>query len=105
MPAAPAALAIAPAIDLGKINPFVADPSITEIECNAGKAVTIKKEGKEEETTLTLNEREVRDVIEKFSLATKIPLDSMFKALYENLTINAIISDIIGSRILITKIQ
>ena len=105
LPAAPAAPAIAQAIDLGKINPFVADHSITEIECNAGKAVTIKKEGKEEETTLTLNEREVRGMIEKFSQATKIPLDSMFKALYENLTINAIISDIIGSRLLITKIQ
>ena len=74
------------------------------IECANGN-IRIKRNGEFEQTTIILNEQEVRDLIKKFSEMTKMPIsDNIFRATINNFAITAIISDKIGSRFLITKL-
>ncbi len=77
---------------------------IKVIECANGN-IRVKRNGEFEQTTIFLNESEVKDLIKKFSEMTKMPIsDNIFRATINNFTITAIVSDKIGSRFLITKI-
>jgi len=77
---------------------------IKVIECANGN-IRVKRNGEFEQTTLFLNESEVKDLIKKFSEMTKMPIsDNIFRATINNFAITAIVSDKIGSRFLITKI-
>ena len=77
---------------------------IKVIECANGN-VRVKRNGEFEQTTIFLNESEVKDLIKKFSEMTKMPIsDNIFRATINNFSITAIVSDKIGSRFLITKL-
>ena len=57
-------------------------------------------------TPVTLTEQEIRNVIESFSRETKIPLiEGILKTAYENLLITAIVSEYVGGRFIIQKIN
>jgi hypothetical protein len=102
----PAALAAAaaPAIDLGKLNQFVADASVSSIQCEAGKKVLVKKDAQTTETDIVLSAAEIDETIKKFAAAAKAEITApIFKATAGNLAISAIISPLIGSRFLISK--
>ncbi len=77
---------------------------IKVIECANG-TIRVKRNGEFEQTTIFLNESEVKDLIKKFSEMTKMPIsDNIFRATINNFAITAIVSDKIGSRFLIAKL-
>lgn len=86
-----------------RIDPLLAQ-DIKIMECANGN-IRIKRNGEFEQTTIFLDEQEVKDLIKKFSEMTKMPIsDNIFRATLNNLSITAIVSDKIGSRFFITKI-
>lgn len=102
----PQPMPIPAGFDLGKINQLVFDPRVTIIECpGPGKLVSVRVYGKSNVTKITLSSEEITRVIETFSRQAKIPVISgLFKAAVGNTIITAVISDIVGSRFVITKI-
>ncbi len=94
-------------IDLGKLNFLIVDPWVQTIECHGSdKNVTVRKGGRTLMTPITLTDQEIRRVIESFSRETKIPLiEGILKTAYENLLITAIVSEYVGGRFIIQKIN
>lgn len=91
--------------DYGKLNTFIRNPSISSIECpGPGKQITIIKEGQKQLTNISLNPKEIKDLLEEIAANAHVPLiDGVFKAAVDNFIINAVISEQIGSRFLIKK--
>jgi hypothetical protein len=94
-------------IDLDKLNSLVNDPKIREIECEApDKPVVVYGNMGRMPTGVTLSNNEIEDIIQRFSKASKIPVDvGIYKVVVGNLIFSAIISDVIPSRFLITKMR
>lgn len=94
-------------IDLGKINFFLKDLNSSQIECpGPDKFLLVKGFNMQKTTNLSLSNDEINEIIRRFSEATKMPIiEGVFKAALGNLTITAVISDIAGSRFIITKHQ
>ena len=93
-------------IDLGKLNPLAKDPLVKSIECN-GPNQNIIVEGTmgRKKTQITLNRREIDEVIDKFSKAAKIPVyEGVFRVAVGKFIFSAIISEIISSKFIIRKI-
>lgn len=97
--------AVAPTIDLGKLNTFIQDATVMMIQCDgANLPIKIKKEGKLQETVVTLSEDEIKLIIKKFADRTNQPiLEPIFKTQLGNLTITAVISAYAGSKFVISK--
>lgn len=93
-------------IDLGKLNFLASDPRVAVIECQGSeKPVLVRIAGQTQTTKISLNKEEIKKIVEKFSEESKIPIiPGLFKAAVGNLIITAVISDLIGSRFIITKI-
>jgi len=91
--------------DLNKINPFIDDPTITSIECpGPGKFILIKKSEQDIVTKVSLNEKEINEIIQEFIEMSNTPVESeIVTAQFGNLMLTAIKSDIIGSRFIIEK--
>jgi len=92
--------------NLDKLDFLVKDPRVTTIECpGPGKLVLARASGTTTITRVSLTQEEITAMIEKFSRESKIPVISgLFKAAVGNLVITAVISDVVGSRFMITKI-
>jgi hypothetical protein len=91
--------------DYGKITPLLNDASVSTIEClGAGKPVMIIRAGQKQLTKIILNTVEIKEILDKVSEAVHIPLlEGVFRAAVDNFSINAVISDMIGSRFVIKK--
>lgn len=95
-------------LDLEKLNPLVTDPTVISIECSGPDThLSVKRiKGETRITNIKLTKQEIDKIIKTFSRATKVPTDEgIFKAVVGKLIISAIVSDIIGSNFLITKIN
>jgi hypothetical protein len=94
-------------IDLDKLNPFVNDPQVREIECEApNKPIIVYGGMGKMPTGVMLSNNEIEDTIERFSSASKIPIDvGVYKVVVGNLIFSAIVSDVVPSRFLITKMK
>ncbi len=92
-------------LNLGKLNIFLMDKAVTEIECpGPNEFIRVKKGGRINLTKVTLSQKEISEIIESFSEKARIPLiKGVFKASVENLTIVAVISEFVGSRFIIYK--
>ncbi len=92
-------------IDLGELNPLIQNPSITTIECNGpGKKIRVIASGIQT-TEIALTREEIDEVINRFSKATKIPVtEGIYRVIYGNLKLTAIISKVTGSKFIIKKI-
>jgi hypothetical protein len=90
---------------LGNLDPLILDNTITNIECpGPGKFLLVRSFGSASITKINLNEKEIREIIEKFSQYAKIPLiGGLFKAAVGNLVMTAVVSDFVGSRFIINK--
>jgi len=93
-------------ISFGKIAPLILDPKIKSIICNgANKPLKIKEtlNPAPTETNILLSEDEIKQVIRTFSEKSNAPMSNIFRARIDNIGIEAIISDLMGSRFIITK--
>ncbi|MBU3907040.1 MAG: hypothetical protein KKA64_02195 [Nanoarchaeota archaeon] len=92
-------------LDLGKLNSFVKDPTLTDIECEgAGKNILVKRMNNTRQTQVILSKEEIDNIIQRFSQEAKIPVETgIFKVAVGSLVMSAIISDIIGSKFIISK--
>ncbi len=91
--------------DYGKIVPLLNDPSVSTIECQGtGKPIMIIRAGQRQTTRIVLNAEDIKNILKKVSDAAHIPLlEGVFRAAVDNFSINAVISEIIGSRFVIKK--
>jgi hypothetical protein len=94
-------------IDLDKLNSLVNDPQIREIECEApNKPIIVYGTMGKMPTGISLSNNEIEDTIQRFSEASKIPVDvGVYKVVVGNLIFSAIVSDVVPSRFLITKMK
>ncbi len=94
-------------IDLGKLNPFVKDPLVGEIECSgANQKITVIGTMGRRNTNVSLTREEIEEVINKFSEVSKIPVqEGVFKVVAGNYVFSAIVSNLITSRFVIKKIN
>jgi len=94
-------------IELGKLNPLVNDPAIKKIECDGpNKPVVVSGSMGRKETGIVLTNSEVEEIVERFSKAARIPLDiGLFRVVVGNLIFSAIISDVVPSRFMITRMS
>ena len=91
--------------DYGKITPLLNDDSVSVIECQgAGRTVMVVRAKRRQPTRILLSAGEIKEILEKISDAVHIPiLDGVFRAAVDNFYINAVFSEIIGSRFVIRK--
>jgi len=93
-------------IDLGKLNPLIADPAVRLIECNGPDKKIIIQTGIKRPTNIILDKEEIEGIVEKFSGIAKIPLhEGVFRVALGNLLLSAIISDVIIPKFIIRKIS
>jgi len=88
-----------------KLSPLLNDPLVYLIECpGAGKPLVVLNRGQKQLTKIVMTEEEIRNFLKKISDSTHIPLlEGVFRAVIGKISINAIISKIIGSKFLIKK--
>ncbi len=82
-------------IKLGKLDPFINDSQVKNIECN-GPDSQIQVSGNmgTKPTNVTLTKEEIEEVLQKFSEKGKVPIDEGFnKIIVGNLILNAIVSE------------
>jgi hypothetical protein len=88
-----------------KIQPLLIDPSVTHIEClGPGKQLMVSRAGQRQITRIILSDLEIKKILETISEKSHIPLlEGVFRAAIEDLSLNAVISEIIGSKFVIKK--
>jgi len=94
-------------VNLKKLTPLVRDPLVRIIECNGPgeNTVVIGTMGRKR-TGIILNKEEIDEVIRTFSEATKIPInEGIFRVVFGKLILSAIVSDVIGSKFIIRKMN
>jgi hypothetical protein len=91
-------------IDLGQLNILINDSETTLIQCDgAAQPLRINKAGKLIMTDISMDEKEIMDVINRFSLRSQSPVtEPVFRASTEHLAMTAIISSL-GSKFVIIK--
>ena len=93
-------------LDLGKLNPLINDPVIKTIECPGPDKPIIVHTPIQKPTKIILSKEEIDEVINKFSEATKIPVEEgVIKIVAGKLILSAIVSEVVGSKFIIKKIM
>jgi hypothetical protein len=94
-------------IDLGELNPYLGDPLVKTIECpGEGSNILVRGSIGNKKTAVILDENAIRGVIQKFSEASKIPLqEGFFKVAVGRYVLMAIYSESVGSKFIIQKIM
>jgi len=92
--------------NLGKLENLLKDPKIQSIECRGpNKPLLVKIRGRINHTGFNLSKEEIKNIIEKFSKESKIPIaNGILKTAVGDLIISAIISDFVGSRFIINRL-
>lgn len=92
-------------MDVGSLNPLMKDPHVRTVECaGPGKAILVTGTMGEKKTNIILDENEINDIINRFSIASKIPIsEGVYKVAVGRTMFMAIISEIIGSKFIIKK--
>jgi hypothetical protein len=90
-----------------KIGKLLKDPTVHSIECpGPGKNLMVKRYNQVNITPNILNKDEIKSIIEDFSERARIPIvGGILKAAVGDLMISAVISEFVGSRFIINKIN
>ena len=94
-------------IDMGKLNPLIRDPLVKIIECHGPdeKIIVTGRMGRKP-TSITLRKEQIQEIIERFAEVTKVPVDEgVFKSVFGNLILSAMISEIVGSKFILSKMN
>jgi len=91
--------------DYGKIVPLLNDPSVSSIECpGPDKPIFVIRVGQKQITKITLNVLEIKALLEKFAEVAHIPLlEGVFRISVDGMSVNAVVSEILGSKFVIKK--
>ncbi|MFH1425380.1 MAG: hypothetical protein ABIG28_01455 [archaeon] len=95
-------------VNLGKVTSFLRDPAVINIECRGpGKNILVNRSGTIQTTPLILTKDEINSITNEVSNKTRIPLipGGMFKAAFQDLVMTAVISEFVGTRFLIQKMN
>ena len=93
-------------IDLGKLNPLIKDKSVKAIECRGPNEKIIAHTTSPKPTSIFLTKEEIEKIIQTFSEKSKIPTTTgHYKVVFGDLNLSAVISDTLGSKFIIKKIQ
>lgn len=92
-------------ISLDKIKSILSSPAVFSLECpGSGKPLVTISRGISNVTNQTLTDEEINAFMKDISQKTRIPLTTgLFKAVFGNLLITAVISDFVGTRFIIQK--
>lgn len=92
-------------IELGKLNSLIRDPAVRTIECGGPDAnLFVRGTMGGKSTNIILNKEEIKEIIQKFSMASKIPVsEGVFRVVIGRLILSAIVSEVIGSKFIIRK--
>ena len=90
----------------GKLTGLLNDPSVLSIECvGQNVPLNIFRGGQKQRTKIILTKQEIDNLLNEVSKQSKIPLgEGVFRVIVNNLMINAVISDLIGTRFVIKKL-
>jgi hypothetical protein len=93
-------------IELGKLNPLIKDPVIRRIECNGpGEKIAVMVP-LQKFTDIILNKEEIDEIIKTFERMSKIPAtEGIYRVVVGKLIFSAIVSDVIGSKFSINKMN
>lgn len=88
-----------------KLSPFILDQFVQSIECKGpGKPLLVLKGTSLQVTNIILTKEEIDVIMQDISKQTRIPLmQGLFRALFGNLIITAVISEFVGTRFVIEK--
>lgn len=90
----------------GKLNQVIRDSSVQFIECMGPTIplIVTKRNGLKQKTNITLLKEEITMLLNNVSAKTKIPLvTGVFRVSWDNLIINAIVSDTLEPRFILKK--
>lgn len=93
--------------NLRKVDLLLKDPLIKMIECEGpDKELTVKKNGRTFKTKIIMSQKEIKEVLDSFSKEAKIPIiGGIFKVVVGDLIIFALVSEVVGSKFIITRIS
>jgi hypothetical protein len=93
-------------IDLGKINLLINDPAVQIIEGSPNEQVRVIGRMGNRITKIILTREDIEIILNKFSDLSKIPIkEGIYKVACGNLLLSAVVSEIIGSKFVIKKID
>lgn len=92
-------------IKLGKLAQILIDPAVYSVECpGPDKNLLVNRSGTMQTSSITLNQEEIKNIMQNISDKTRIPLTSgVFKAAVQDLIVTAVLSDFVGTRFLVQK--
>jgi len=93
--------------NLAKLEFLIHDPRVTIIECpGPEKFILARSSGRTTLTKTALSTEDIQNVIQTFSQEARIPIiPGLFKAAVGDLILTAVISELVGSRFIITKVN
>src|SRR3989344_421672 len=94
-------------INLGKVTQYLLDPSVLSVESQGpDKNLLVNRSGVIQATPTSLTREEIEALIQEISDKTRIPvIPGLFKAAFQDLIISAVVSEFIGTRFLIQKMN
>jgi len=92
-------------IDLGELNPYLDDPSISTIECNGPDTRILVRRGREiRKTDFALTSDQIQEIIRAFSKASKIPVnEGVFRVAVGRVILTAQVSGEFGTKFILSK--
>lgn len=92
-------------MDLGKLNPFLKDPAVREIECHGEEnPLIVRGQMGQKSTSVILNNDEINEIINTIAITAKMPKEEgLFHAVIGKIIFSAIISEN-GSKFILKKI-
>jgi hypothetical protein len=102
----PGAAEVKPSISvMDRLRPLISDPSVQSINCpGPEKNLVLMRFGMPQATNIVLTADEIKSFLKEISEKTKIPLlPGIFKVIYQNLIITAIVSEFVGTKFVIEK--
>jgi len=93
-------------INLGRLNRFLNDPFVKVIECSGpDQKINVVRVIGHKSTSTSLSKEEIDEILMTFSRLGRIPLKpGVFRVVFGNLVLSALVSEIVGSKFMIKKI-
>ena len=94
-------------INLGKVTQFLLDPTVLSVECpGPNRNILVNRSGIMQTSGTSLTKEEIDNLLKEISNKTRIPIvEGLFKTAFQDLVLTAVVSNFVGSRFVIQKIN